>query len=213
MDVEPRGVDDDLGVGAQVAEELPLGLDAVEQPALALQRVRPADALEAADQGLVGGVEEDQVGAPAGLAQRREAGAQLAGERAGPDVDDGGDLQAVVAGVAGPALIAGLRQFEIDHGVAKAHVYDITLYVMAGLLLVGLICNFLVRPVHEKHWMSDDELTRERSLQHEAHAADKAKDAARGTFGLIGILAWLAVGIPFLFGVWNTLSKAVKLFG
>lgn len=46
-----------------------------------------------------------------------------------------------VAGVIGPALIAGLRQFQIEHGVARTFVYDITLYVMAFLLFCGLICN------------------------------------------------------------------------
>ena len=54
-----------------------------------------------------------------------------------------------VAGVVGPALIAGMRQFEIDHGVAHTRVYDITLYIMAFLLLCGLVCNFFVKPVHE----------------------------------------------------------------
>ena len=51
-----------------------------------------------------------------------------------------------VAGVVGPALIAGLRQFQIDHGVAHNLVYDITLYIMALLLFCGLICNFFVTP-------------------------------------------------------------------
>uniref|UniRef100_A0A8J4M6C9 MFS transporter n=1 Tax=Acidicaldus sp. TaxID=1872105 RepID=A0A8J4M6C9_9PROT len=54
-----------------------------------------------------------------------------------------------VAGVIGPALIAGLREFEITHGVAHNRVYDVTLYIMAALLLGGLICNFFVKPVHE----------------------------------------------------------------
>ena len=43
-----------------------------------------------------------------------------------------------VAGIVGPALIAELRQVQLDHGVAKNLVYDGTLYIMAGLLFVGL---------------------------------------------------------------------------
>jgi MFS family permease len=117
-----------------------------------------------------------------------------------------------VAGVVGPALIAGLRQFQIDHGVAKTQVYDITLYVMAFLLFCGLVCNFFVTPVNKKHWMSDQELTRERALQHEDRIAVGAETAARGSFGVSGVLAWLAVGIPFCIGLFIALQKAVALF-
>ena len=67
-----------------------------------------------------------------------------------------------VAGVAGPALIAGIRQFQIDHGVPHNHVYDVTLYLMALLLFCGLVCNFFIKPVHEKHHATDDELARGR---------------------------------------------------
>ena len=56
-----------------------------------------------------------------------------------------------VAGVAGPVLINYIRQYQIDHGVAKAGAYWTTMYVMASLLVVGLICNLLIRPVHERH--------------------------------------------------------------
>ena len=117
-----------------------------------------------------------------------------------------------VAGVVGPALIAGLRQAELDHGAAKALVYDTTLYIMAGLLLVGLICNALVRPVDEKHWMSEADLARERALQHEDRDAAGAETAARGAFGLLGVLGWLAVGLPFAVGLLIALQKAAALF-
>ncbi|HEY6484644.1 MAG TPA: OFA family MFS transporter [Steroidobacteraceae bacterium] len=117
-----------------------------------------------------------------------------------------------VAGVVGPAIIAGLRQFQIDHGVAHAQVYDITLYIMAVLLLGGLLCNLFVRPVDPKYWMSEAELARERSLQHEDLVAADAQSAARGGFGIGGVLAWLGVGIPFLIGLYIALAKAAALF-
>jgi MFS family permease len=117
-----------------------------------------------------------------------------------------------VAGVVGPALIASLRQFQLDHGVAKAQVYDITLYVMAVLLVGGLICNALVKPVHERHWMSDEQVERERALQREQHAKVGAEFAARGKIGAGGILAWLSVGIPFCIGLYIALTKAAALF-
>jgi MFS family permease len=117
-----------------------------------------------------------------------------------------------VAGVVGPALIAGLRQFELDHGVPKTLVYDVTLYVMAFLLLCGLVCNFFVIPVDKKYWMTDAELARERALQHEDRVAAGAESAARGSFGVVGMLAWLAVGIPFCIGLFIALQKAIALF-
>lgn len=118
-----------------------------------------------------------------------------------------------VAGVAGPFLIAAVRQAQLDAGVAKSLVYDRTLYILAGLLLVGLLANLMVRPVKEAHHMTDEELARERSLQHEApHVTANAELAARGGFGIVGVIAWALVGVPFLIGVWIALSKAAALF-
>jgi MFS family permease len=117
-----------------------------------------------------------------------------------------------VAGVVGPALIAGLRQFEIDHGVAHNLVYDVTLYIMAFLLFCGLVCNFFVKPVQNKYHMSEEDLARERALQREDRMAVGVDSAARGSFGLGATLAWLAVGIPFFVGLLIALSKAAALF-
>jgi MFS family permease len=117
-----------------------------------------------------------------------------------------------VAGVVGPALIAGLREVQLNNGVPKNLVYDGTLYIMAFLLICGLACNLLVRPVNESAYMSDQELERERALQHEALAATDAQTAARGRLGLLGLIAWLAVGIPFAIGLSIALQKAAPLF-
>jgi MFS family permease len=118
-----------------------------------------------------------------------------------------------VAGVAGPFLIAAVRQTQLDAGVAKNLVYDRTLYILAVLLLVGMLCNFLVKPVKESALMTEQELEHERSLQHEAATtASTAQEAARGGFGVMGSVAWALVGIPFLIGVWIALTKAAALF-
>jgi MFS family permease len=58
-----------------------------------------------------------------------------------------------VAGVAGPVLVNYIRQYQIDHGVAKADAYSVTMYVMAALLVVGLLCNLAIRPVAERHYL------------------------------------------------------------
>ena len=117
-----------------------------------------------------------------------------------------------VAGVAGPFLIAAIRQTQIDAGVAHNLVYNRTLYILAGLLLLGFILNMLVRPVNPKYYMTADELARERALKHEDRVVGDAEHAARGSLGLAGVLAWAAVGIPFLIGVTIALQKAAVLF-
>jgi MFS family permease len=51
------------------------------------------------------------------------------------------------AGVLGPVLVNYIREYEIAHGVAKADAYTTTMHIMAGLLVIGFVCNLLVRPV------------------------------------------------------------------
>lgn len=116
------------------------------------------------------------------------------------------------AGIIGPVLIASVRQYQLDHGVPHNLVYDRTLYIMAGLLLLGLICNALVKPVHDKHFMDDEELEEERKLQSDRSGGAAASTAARGPFGALGVVFWLAVGIPFLIGVWIAIAKGAALF-
>jgi MFS family permease len=55
------------------------------------------------------------------------------------------------AGIVGPVLVNYIREFQINSGVPKAEAYDMTMYIMVGLLAVGLICNLLMRPVDSKH--------------------------------------------------------------
>ncbi|MGB8908919.1 MAG: OFA family MFS transporter [Candidatus Cybelea sp.] len=64
-----------------------------------------------------------------------------------------------VAGVAGPVLVNYIRQYQIDRGVAQADAYSVTMYIMASLLVVGLICNVAIRPVHERHHLEAQTVT------------------------------------------------------
>jgi len=67
------------------------------------------------------------------------------------------------AGVAGPVLVNYIREYQIQHGLPAAQAYNVTMYLMAGLLVVGFFCNLSVRSVAERHYMSEDQLTRERA--------------------------------------------------
>jgi len=50
-------------------------------------------------------------------------------------------------------LVNYIREYNVTHGVAKAQAYNVTMYVMAALLVIGLICNAFVKAVHERHHM------------------------------------------------------------
>jgi MFS family permease len=56
-----------------------------------------------------------------------------------------------VAGVLGPVLVNYIRAYQIDNGVPKAQAYSVTMFIMCGLLLIGFICNFAMRPVDAKY--------------------------------------------------------------
>ena len=51
------------------------------------------------------------------------------------------------AGVLGPVLVNYIREYRLAHGAAKADAYSVTMYVMAGLLVVGFIANLRIKAV------------------------------------------------------------------
>ncbi|MFN0041024.1 MAG: OFA family MFS transporter [Burkholderiales bacterium] len=123
-----------------------------------------------------------------------------------------------VAGILGPVLVNYINDFQIKSGVPKSEAYDTTMYVLAGLLVGGFICNLLVRPVAAKWFMTDEELAAERKLAHDAAAASASAGNASASGGTathpgLVIVFWLFVGIPLAWGVWNTIAKARVLFG
>jgi MFS family permease len=65
------------------------------------------------------------------------------------------------AGILGPILVNYIREFQIDRGVPAAQAYNTTMYVLAGLLVIGFIANARVRPVAERYFMTDAQLAQE----------------------------------------------------
>lgn len=55
------------------------------------------------------------------------------------------------AGIFGPVLVNYIRQWQVAHGVPKYQAYNVTMYIMAGLLVIGFFCNLAVRPVSQRH--------------------------------------------------------------
>ncbi len=120
------------------------------------------------------------------------------------------------AGVLGPLLVNYIRDYQIDNGVPKAQAYDVTMYILSGLLILGLICNLLITPVADKHFMSEEELAKERQLAHERDVASGGAVAAPGASGksspAVVALAWLAVLIPIAWGASISIQKVLVLF-
>lgn len=116
------------------------------------------------------------------------------------------------AGILGPVLVNYLREYQLGQGVPQAQVYNVTLYILAGLLVLGLICNLLLRPVDSKYHMSHAELQQARAMYKTNPNAELTWQAS-AISKPVTALAWLGVGLPLAWGVWITLQEAWQIFG
>jgi MFS family permease len=117
------------------------------------------------------------------------------------------------AGIFGPVIVNYVREYQLNHGVPRAQVYDITAYILCGLLLIGVVLNWMVRPVDESKYMTEAQLEAERRIGHQRAAGGVgfAGNGAATSTGVI-VVSWLLVGIPLAWGVMSTLGKAAALF-
>ncbi len=54
-----------------------------------------------------------------------------------------------MAAILGPQIVNYVSTYRIQRGVPRAEAYDLTMYLMVAVLLLGSILNLLVRPVRE----------------------------------------------------------------
>ena len=119
------------------------------------------------------------------------------------------------AGILGPVVVNYMHDIRLEQKVPFDQIYGPIFYMLAAMLVVGLIANLLVRPVAEQHFMSAEELAQ---VRQQAHEKAKVTQDAAGDNGeaqaspLLTWAAWLAVGIPLAYGVWVTLQKSAVLF-
>ena len=119
------------------------------------------------------------------------------------------------AGILGPVVVNYMRDYQLGLGIPREQVYHQTMYILVGMLVIGLIANLLVRPVADKHFMSDAELAIEKKLAHEKVMASEVGSGSGATDAVSPVvvaLAWAAVGIPLAWGVYRTLLSAAKFF-
>jgi hypothetical protein len=108
-----------------------------------------------------------------------------------------------------------MRDYQLGLGLPREQVYNQTMYILVGMLVVGLIANLMVRPVADKFFMTEAELAEEKRLAHERAAAAEVgtgSGAGGATSSLTVVLAWAAVGLPLAWGVYKTLINVGKFF-
>jgi MFS family permease len=118
------------------------------------------------------------------------------------------------AGIIGPVVVNYIREFQLAAGVPRDQLYNTTMYILCAMLIVGLVCNYLVKPVDPKWYMSTEDVAK---LQ--AASAKNAAATPSGSFGIgkggvdvLAVVFWAFVGIPLAWGVWKTLESAIKIF-
>lgn len=120
------------------------------------------------------------------------------------------------AGVLGPVVVNYMRDYQLGLGMPREQVYNQTMYILVGMLVVGLVCNLMIRPLADKWFMTDAELAEEKRLAHEKAAATEIKGTGAASGGAtpvaVVVLAWLVVGLPLAWGVYRTLLSVAKFF-
>ncbi len=94
------------------------------------------------------------------------------------------------AGLVGPAIISYLREWQLARGMAPAEVYNTTMYILAGLLVVGFLCNLMVRPVAEGNFMTEEDVRRENAATAARMEAGKLRQAGLSRNRLGGPARW-----------------------
>ena len=118
------------------------------------------------------------------------------------------------AGIIGPVVVNYIREAQVSAGVTGASLYSGTMYILAGMLALGLVANALVRPLGPQWFMKEEEVAKLQAASKAAAAREAVGSfgIGRGGFDATAAFAWAVVGIPLAWGIWVTLSKSLTLF-
>ncbi|MES2198355.1 MAG: OFA family MFS transporter [Pseudomonadota bacterium] len=118
------------------------------------------------------------------------------------------------AGIIGPVVVNYIREAQLAAGVPRDQLYNTTMYILCAMLVVGLICNAMVRPVDPKWHMSAEAVAKLQAAgTHGAAAAPSGSfGIGKGGLDVQAALFWALVGIPLGWGVWKTLQSAARIF-
>ena len=119
-----------------------------------------------------------------------------------------------LAGIIGPMLISYLREYQLAIGIPPDQAYNSSFKILALLLVLGFVLNLLIRPVNKKYHMSNKELKAEQNIA-ASQKKEVLKVSATTNVSMQNILlplAWLVVGIPIAWGIFNALQKGLIIF-
>jgi MFS family permease len=113
------------------------------------------------------------------------------------------------AGILGPVAVNYIREFQIQNGVAPANAYTITMYVLVGFLVIGLLCNLAIHRVPDALFT-----VAATTPARQADGATTPPAAAAGSPGRWGFVgtAWALAAMPLGWGVMKTLTLASQIF-
>ncbi|MGX4806624.1 OFA family MFS transporter [Bradyrhizobium guangdongense] len=118
------------------------------------------------------------------------------------------------AGIIGPVVVNYIREFQLAAGVPRDQLYNTTMYILCAMLIAGIICNYLIKPVDPKWYMNNQEVARLQAASAKTEAGIQHGSFGIGKGGLDGraALFWAFVGIPLAWGVYKTLQSAWAIF-
>jgi MFS family permease len=116
------------------------------------------------------------------------------------------------AGIIGPVVVNYIREFQLAAGVPRDQLYNTTMYILCAMLIGGLICNYLIKPVDSKWHMSADEVSKLQSASAKSAVQSGSFGIGKGGLDVKAGLFWAFVAIPIAWGVLKTLESAYKIF-
>jgi MFS family permease len=116
------------------------------------------------------------------------------------------------AGIIGPVVVNYIREFQLAAGVPRDQLYNTTMYILCAMLIAGIICNYLIKPVDPKWHMSDAEVAKLQEAGASTSGASGSFGIGKGGFDAKAALFWAFVAIPLAWGFWITLQSAAKIF-
>jgi hypothetical protein len=114
------------------------------------------------------------------------------------------------AGVLGPLIVNAIADSRIAAGVTGPGRYTLSFTIMVGLLVVGFVCNELIRPVSERYHERAQE---GRDEDGGAGMSTQESTTERAYSPVLMALAWLWVLVPFCYGLYQLVIKIPALFG
>jgi MFS family permease len=107
-----------------------------------------------------------------------------------------------VAGLVGPTIVTYARQAQIDRGTPNSEAYSQTMYGLACLLVVGFVCNLLVKRMYKSP-------SKAAALEVDNAVAGIPKE--RHSFWSLS-WRWAIVILPLAWAIWEVAFKSLTLF-